>query len=108
MILLVGLVILVAAVASFTRLLHEDMITLPWRDRMRARPRQPVWFRAVDTCFRCGAVWVSPLFTGPALALTAWGYGLGWTWWIILALLWIPVAKAVSYLAFLLYLKGEA
>lgn len=108
MILLVGLVILVAVVASFTRLAYEDVITAPWRARLREkRGDQNFWVRALE-CFRCSAVWVSPLPT--AAALVIWGYSAqaSWIWWLILALAWIPVSKGIAYLAFILYIRGEA
>lgn len=110
MILLICFVTLVATVASFTRLAHEDLITAPWRERMRKRYQNkpaPVWFRAFDECFRCAAVWISPVFTAPALAVAAWAYRLNWIWWIILALAWLPASKGLSYLAYLLYLREE-
>lgn len=112
MIFLVGFVVLVATVASFTRLAHEDVVTAPWRERLRqkyaAAGKTPKWFEAIDSCFRCAAVWISPIFTIPALALTAWAYHLYWTWWIVLAVLSPAISKGISYLSFLLYQRGEA
>lgn len=112
MIFLVGFVVLVATVASFTRLAHEDVITAPWRESRRAKYQEtglvPRWFEALDSCFRCAAVWIAPLFTVPALALTAWGYGLSWVWWVILAAASPAISMGVAYLAFLLYQRGEA
>lgn len=111
MILLIGFVTLVATVASFTRLAHEDLITAPWRERMRQRYQDkpaPVWFRAFDECFRCAAVWISPVFTAPALALYAWTHQFDTIEWAITALAWIPASKGISYLAYLLYLREEA
>lgn len=108
MILLVGLVVLVALVASFTRLAHDDIITAPWRAGLRERRgAHDFWVRALE-CFRCTAVWVSPLPT--AVALSIWGYSAqaSWIWWLILGLVWIPVSKAIAYLAFVLYIRGEA
>lgn len=113
MIYLVALILLVATVASFTRLVHEDVIAAPWREKLRknqdgyGRIRR-TFVEAVDTCFRCAAVWVSPLPT--AVALSIWGYSadLAWGWWAVLAALWIPVSKGISYLAFILYIRGEA
>ncbi len=108
MVYLVGLILLVACVASFTRLAYEDVITAPWRVRLRDRlGDQNFWVRALE-CFRCTAVWVSPLPTAVTLSVLAYGLDLHWVWWAILAALWIPISKAVAYLAFILYIRGEA
>lgn len=108
MILLVGLVILVAVVASFTRLAHDDELTAPWRVGLREKyGMQNFWVRALN-CFRCTAIWVSPAPTAVALAILAYGYDLSWPWWAVLAAIWIPVSKGISYLAFVLYIRGEA
>lgn len=108
MIYLVALILLVGCVASFTRLAHADEVTAPWRVRFRdGRDAMDFWVRALE-CFRCTAVWVSPLPTAITLSVFAYGLDLHWIWWIILAVLWIPISKAVAYLAFVLYIRGEA
>lgn len=108
MILLVGLVVLVATVASFTKLAHEDAITAPWRVGLREKHGdQNFWVRALE-CFRCTAVWVSPLPTAAALLIFGYAYDLSTAWWIVLGFAWIPVSKAMAYLAFITYIRGEA
>lgn len=108
MIYLVALILLVACTASFSRLAHEDEITAPWRVKLREqRGDHDFWVRALE-CLRCTAVWVSPLPTAITLAVFSYGLDLHWIWWIILAVLWIPISKAVAYLAFVLYIRGEA
>lgn len=108
MILLVGLVVLVATVASFTKLAHEDAITAPWRVGLREKyGDHNFWVRALE-CFRCTAVWVSPLPTALALMIFGFASDLSPGWWVVLGLAWIPISKAMAYLAFVLYIRGEA
>lgn len=108
MILLVGLVILVAAVASFTRLAVDDDIAAPWRIRLREKWGDQAFVVRMLECFRCTSVWVSLPLTAAALALNGWFYNWPGPAWIILALAWIPTSMSVAYLAFVLYQRGEA
>lgn len=108
MILLVGLVILVAAVASITRLAVDDDIAAPWRIRLREKYGDQAFIVRMLECTRCTGVWVSHALTAFALGLDGWYYQLQPIGWLFLALLWIPTAMAVAYLAFVLYLRGEA
>lgn len=108
MVYLVALILLVAFVASMSRLATDDTITAPWRVKMREKyGDHNFWVRALE-CLRCTSVWVSPLPTAITLSIFAYGLDLHWIWWIILAFLWIPISKAISYLAFVLYIRGEA
>lgn len=108
MIYLVATVLLTAFVASMSRLATEDVITAPWRVKIREKyGDQNFWVRALE-CLRCTSVWVSPLPTAITLLVFAYGLDLPTVWWLILAVLWIPISKAIAYLAFVLYIRGEA
>ena len=103
MIYLIAYVILVACVASTTRLLGDDVILAPWRVRLRQQ-MGPDWFwNRVLECGRCTSVWTAIPWTILTIPV-AWAFGA--TWWapVILApFVWWSAA----YLAFLLLLKGE-
>lgn len=111
---LVVLVIMVAVVASFTRTATTDEITVEWRNKLTKRMKR-LWSEQKKAkleyfvhrmleCDRCTAVWVSPIFTIPAIA--AYVYFDQLPWWMA-AIIAIPVSKGISYLAFVLLNRGE-
>ena len=104
MIYLVLLIVTVATVASTTRLARTDVITAGWRVKVREWSGEYGFWSDMLACFRCTAVWVSPLVTAfygsAALVLS----DSGWLTWFIAALLWIPASFGISYLAYLLFL----
>jgi hypothetical protein len=105
MIYLVGLIVLVATVASLTRLATTDEISAPWRVKVRAWSGEFGFFTRMLECDRCAAVWVSFLPTGAYL----WNLvGNQPSWGVIDGLAaWIPMSLGVAYLSFLLILRGE-
>lgn len=108
MVYLVALILLVASTASFTHLATEDVVAAPWRVNLREKyGDMNFWVRALE-CFRCTAVWVALPLTLLALLIFGYALDLHWIWWLILAATWIPISKAVAYLAFVLYIRGEA
>lgn len=105
---LVALVVLVGFVASGTKLAWDDIITAPWRVRLREkRGEHNFWVRALE-CPRCTSVWISFLPTAGTLAVLGYANSATWIWWLILAVSWIPVSFAVAYFAYILILRGEA
>lgn len=108
MVYLVALIVLVATVASFSRLAHEDVITAPWRAGRREKYGPDNFVNRMLECFRCTASWVSIPFTIVAiLAFLVFGDAsvLGWITGLVLA---YPTSQSVGYLAYVLYLRGEA
>lgn len=110
----VVLVILVAVVASFTRLATTDEITAEWRNKLTKRMKR-IWglnkpakleffVHRMLECDRCTAVWVSPIFTIPTAAYYVYLGQIPW-WAAVIGV--IPVAKGISYLAFVLLNRGE-
>jgi hypothetical protein len=102
---LIGLVVLVALVASLTRLATTDEISAPWRVRVRAWSGEFGFFARLIECDRCTAVWIAPLPTGAYL----WNFvGNQPSWGIIDGLgAWIPMSLGIAYLSYLLILRGE-
>jgi hypothetical protein len=103
-----GFVILVASVASLTRLAHDDVIAAPWRVRMAQKYGPSGYIPRMLECFRCTAIWVAKIPTLFALLAAGAALGLGPAGWLLMAVAWYPTVHAVAYLSYLLYLRGEA
>lgn len=108
MVYLVALIVLVATVASFSRLAHEDIITAPWRANRRTKYGPDNFVNRMLECLRCTSSWVAIPFTLAtilAFLVFADASALG----TVLALLGAyPISQGVGYLAYVLYLRGEA
>lgn len=103
MIYLIAYVVLVACVASTTRLLRDDEITAPWRVKIYKK-YGPGWFwNRMLECARCTSVWTASPWTVLTIPVAI-AFGAPW---------WQPVIAAPaiwwasSYHAYLLILKGE-
>jgi hypothetical protein len=104
---LIVLVVLVATVASITRLMTTDEITAPWRVKIRRRSGEFGFLTRLLECNRCAAVWAAPLPTGLTLGCAMLLESAPWWMWAISPVLWILTSLGVAYLAFLLLLRGE-
>lgn len=93
----VVLAILVAAVASLTRLVVDDEITYVWREKVRAWSGEYGFFTRLLKCSRCAAVWVALIPT--ALVLSAYSH-LGIMPWWMSAIALVPAWMGVAYAGF--------
>lgn len=93
----VVLAMLVAAIASLTRLVVDDEITYDLREKIREWSREYGFFTRLIKCSRCVSVWVAPVPT--ALVLAAYSYFGIMPWWM--SLIALPfAAMAIAYASF--------
>jgi hypothetical protein len=93
----VVLAVLIATVASFTRLVVDDEITYRLREKIRGWSGEYGFFTRLLKCSRCVAVWVAPAPT--SLVLAAYTHLGLMSWWM--SLIALPFAvMGVAYLSF--------
>lgn len=104
MVWIVSFVMVTASVASLTRLMTTDKITAKIRAKLISKYGPESFVTGVLTCDRCASVWAAighmPFMLG---GLTVAGLI---PWWSV-PLLAVPFVLGVSYLAFLLLIRGE-
>ncbi len=77
-----SLALLPLAVALFTRILVDDRITLPIRQKIVDRFGEEAMISYLAHCPRCASVWISGALTIP----TVWGLSLPlWSWLLVFA-----------------------
>jgi hypothetical protein len=102
MIYLIAYVVLVAGIASTTRLVRDDVVLAGWRLNLLEK-YGPHWFwNRVLECARCTSVWTAIPWTLAATGY-AWLNGTDWKFLVATPLVW----WAAAYHAYLLILKGE-